>query len=307
MTVELQSQILEPRKWQIGTISSANEKISTGYCLKSDLTTAERVYIFEHFTDAAVISIASAGLHGGRHYSIHDLLGHSVSSMVYVVTNITKFNEFISRELERDFLTRNPEADSRIRSSFTSFMHENKLHWSMCCRKIKSRGGNDLHTLKSSTREGSTSFNSSSKTKSTSTRTKLRRGFLSEQQFHIFDLRSRGYTPREIGIVLQMSKAKVSEYEKNAKSKVERARETLQVYEFAQMRRYKVRIELGTRLQKIPMVVVQRADKFHVHLQPNMVEILKMVNENRQDCLTDGRTTKEIMFCFDKNGELSIL
>lgn len=109
-----------------------------GLLFKIKSNKSEIDYIFRNITGAAIIKIVSAGLHGGRHYSIHDLIDHSVSGMVYVVTNIIQFNEFMSLELERDFATTNPEPDSRIRASFTSFMHENKLHWSGCCKSRNS-------------------------------------------------------------------------------------------------------------------------------------------------------------------------
>lgn len=115
------------------TINTAIDKMSDGFCLKSELTPAQLGYIFENYPDATTIRIASAGLHGGRHYSIHDLIGHSVSSMVYVVSDHDNFTKSVSMKLEADFRGKNPSPDSRIRASFTSFMHENKLHWSRCC------------------------------------------------------------------------------------------------------------------------------------------------------------------------------
>lgn len=116
------------------TINSAREKIARGFCEKSELTPSELGYIFGNFSDAATIKIESAGLHGGRHYSIYDLLGHSVRGMVYVVTDHERFSSYMSTRLEADFLKINPNPDSRIRASFTAFLHENKLHWSKCCR-----------------------------------------------------------------------------------------------------------------------------------------------------------------------------
>lgn len=115
------------------TIECAEQKIANGFCLKSELTQAERGAIFENHENAAIIRISSAGLHGGRHFSIHDLLGHSVNGMNYVVVNHERFTEYISTQLEIDFIKKNQGAGSRIRASFTSFMHENKLHWSKCC------------------------------------------------------------------------------------------------------------------------------------------------------------------------------
>jgi hypothetical protein len=128
------NQILEPpRTRRQETINSATEKLKDGFCIKSRLSPAEVGFIFESWPDAATIRVESAGLHGGRHYSIHDLIGHSVNGMVYVVTEYERFASFMSLLLERDFLKKNPKPDSRIRASFTSFMHENKLHWSKCC------------------------------------------------------------------------------------------------------------------------------------------------------------------------------
>jgi len=138
MNQSVSEQMLEVSGFAIGrrrdTINSASDKMSGGFCAKAELTPAELGFIFENYPEAATIKIGSAGLHGGRHFSIHDLIGHSVSGMVFVVTDFEKFNKQISERLETDFLRTNPSSSSRIRASFTSFMHENKLHWSRCCR-----------------------------------------------------------------------------------------------------------------------------------------------------------------------------
>jgi hypothetical protein len=88
----------------------------------------------ENFPEASIVEIGSVGLYGGKHYSIHDLLGYSVQGMVYVVANIPLFRAFMSAKLESDFLRRNPSPSQGVRAAFTAFMHQNKLHWSRCCR-----------------------------------------------------------------------------------------------------------------------------------------------------------------------------
>ena len=115
------------------TLYSALEKIRKGFCLKSILTVAERSHIVETYPEAATIRIDSVRLRGGRHYSIHELLGHSVNGLVFVVVDFESFKSEISARLEKDFLRKNPEPDAHVRSAFTSFMHNNKLHWSRCC------------------------------------------------------------------------------------------------------------------------------------------------------------------------------
>ncbi len=129
-----QNQVLEfSLERRRETITSALDKMRDGFCLKSELTPAEIGFIFENYEHASTIKISSAGLHGGRHYSIHDLLGHNVNGMNYIVTEHTRFHKYISFALQNDFLSKNPDPDPHIRASFTSFMHENKLHWSKCC------------------------------------------------------------------------------------------------------------------------------------------------------------------------------
>ena len=114
MSSETQNQMLEFTRRQ-ETIDSALEKIKIGFCLKSELTAAEIGFIFENYEHASTIKITSAGLHGGRHYSIYDLLGHSVNGMNYVVTEHTSFNQWMSLKLEEDFMKNNPKAGSRIK------------------------------------------------------------------------------------------------------------------------------------------------------------------------------------------------
>ena len=138
--------ILEFTSRRQETIGSAMRKVSNGFCPRADLTPAELGVVFENNEHASIIKINSAGLHGGRHFSIHDLLGHSVSRMTYVVTDHESFAKYISAQLENDFLKKNQDAGSNIRASFTSFMHENKLHWSRCC-------GNHSTTQKRAIRE----------------------------------------------------------------------------------------------------------------------------------------------------------
>lgn len=115
------------------TADSASTKVRNGFCLKSELTAAERRYILDNYPGATATEIVSVRLSGGKRYSIHELIGYSVKGMVYVVVDLPRFNSVMSGRLEKDFLEKNPNPDSHIRAAFTSFMHQNKLHWSKCC------------------------------------------------------------------------------------------------------------------------------------------------------------------------------
>ncbi|MGI0091956.1 MAG: hypothetical protein ACREBS_09620 [Nitrososphaerales archaeon] len=128
------------RKTKQSTADSALMKIRQGFCLKSNLTRAETLYVRGNYSECATIKIESAGVRGARRYSIYDLVGHSVRGMIYFVIDHEKFSKYISRKLEDDFAMTNPEPTIPLRRSFTSFMHENKLHWSRCyCSLVDSR------------------------------------------------------------------------------------------------------------------------------------------------------------------------
>ncbi|MHB2036403.1 MAG: hypothetical protein ACYCPW_06630 [Nitrososphaerales archaeon] len=123
------------RKRKKETIRKATKKTIAGFCLSSEMTNAEKQCALEIFPNASVVKISSVGVRGRKHYSTTELIGHSVKGTFYVVTDLERFNHAMSVKLETDFLKNNPQANCNIRSAFTRFMHENKLHWSMCCRK----------------------------------------------------------------------------------------------------------------------------------------------------------------------------
>jgi len=132
-------------------------------------------------------------------------------------------------------------------------------------------------------------------------------GFLSERQFRILSLRSRGYTQLEIAKELHTSRANVSMLEGRARKRIELARQTLKVFEECQTH-HVITIEPSTRLQKIPMDVLLEADKFQIHMRSNMVEILRMVKKQKPDLLSpDGKTVEKITFDFNERGKLSLL
>jgi hypothetical protein len=113
---------------------SAEIKMRNGFCLKSLLTLSETRYVLDKYPDARTEEIGSVRMSGGKHYSIHDLVGYSVQGMVYVVKDLPIFRSVMAMKLEKDFLDRNPNSERGMRAAFTAFMHENKLHWSGCCR-----------------------------------------------------------------------------------------------------------------------------------------------------------------------------
>ena len=133
-------------------------------------------------------------------------------------------------------------------------------------------------------------------------------GFLTRKQFQILCLRNRGYYQREIASELHLSRSSVSMIEARARRQIKKARQTLRICELARAQiQHIVTIEKGTHLQKIPMIVLQEADIFDIHVRKNMVEILRLVKRSKADCLSAGKTSKKISFSFNERGILSLL
>jgi Tfx family DNA-binding protein len=109
----------------------------------------------------------------------------------------------------------------------------------------------------------------------------------------------------ETGRELKTSRANVSMIELRAKKKVERARETLRAYE-STLTNHSVRVETGSRPQDIPSIVLREGDRFGIHIQSNIVDIIRMTRAIRPSCLTNGRTTRTLKFVFNQRGKLSV-
>ena len=131
-------------------------------------------------------------------------------------------------------------------------------------------------------------------------------GFLTKKQFKVLLLRGRGFSQVEIARELRMSRAGVSMLEVRARRQLAKANRTLQVFELTRVQ-HRTTIDVGTRLQQIPMLVLQDADRFQIHLRMNMVEILRLVKKHRSKCIKDGRTTEKLCFSFNERGRLAIL
>lgn len=95
--------------------------------------------------------------------------------------------------------------------------------------------------------------------------------------------------------------------EGRARRQILRARQTIQYFDLVE-KQYEILVNPGTRLQQIPMVVLQEADKHGIHLRSNMVEILRIVKKMKGSSLgTDGRLTEKLLFRFNERGKLSLL
>jgi Tfx family DNA-binding protein len=131
-------------------------------------------------------------------------------------------------------------------------------------------------------------------------------GLLSELQVEVLKLRAQGLSYADIAKKLNLSRAYVAMLELRAKRKIEIARKTLEIV--SQIRAEAlVKISKGTRLADIPSIVLKEADRRGIHLETNIIEIIRMVKLANPPCLEDGKTIRDIIFKVSPEGRLFLV
>ena len=130
-------------------------------------------------------------------------------------------------------------------------------------------------------------------------------GSLTEAQYRVLACRGKGLTQLETAREMGTTRANVSMIELRAHRKVAQARETLEAYR-STLTDHVIRIPRGTRFYEIPTHVLREGDRWGIHMQSNVVEIIRMVKDTRPSCLARARTTRPILFVFNKMGKLRI-
>jgi Tfx family DNA-binding protein len=124
-------------------------------------------------------------------------------------------------------------------------------------------------------------------------------------QYMVLVLRGKGMTQKETAKELRTTRANVSMIELRARRKVALARETLNAYR-STLTYHVVTVPKGTRFYDIPTFVLREGDKWGIHMQSNVVEIVRMVRETRPAYLENGKTIRSIPFIFNRMGKLRI-
>ena len=124
-------------------------------------------------------------------------------------------------------------------------------------------------------------------------------------QLKILRLRARGFTQLKVAEELGTTRANVSMIEWRARRKLEKARETVQAYESLQSA-HTVRVEKGIKPAEIPLIVLHEADKRHVRLRTDIIQIVQLVRELKPVAVKGGKTIRELEFKIDKRGKLQV-
>ena len=110
-------------------------------------------------------------------------------------------------------------------------------------------------------------------------------------------------TQKETAKELGTTRANVSMIELRARRKVLLARETLRAYQSTLTEHHLV-IPKGTKLYEIPTAVLREGDRFGIHIQSNIVEIIRIVKGLHPVCFEGGKTNRSISFVFNQSGKL---
>ena len=133
----------------------------------------------------------------------------------------------------------------------------------------------------------------------------MKLGLFNQRQYRILKLRAKGFTQLETAKELGISRANVSMIESRARKKIEKARETIEVYESLQSS-HSIPIKKGSKLAEVPLVVLHEGDRHHVHVQSDLVEIVRMVRAVKPSCVQDGKVTRSIVIKMNERGKLSV-
>jgi Tfx family DNA-binding protein len=134
----------------------------------------------------------------------------------------------------------------------------------------------------------------------------LKFGLLTERQLNVLSCREKGMSQVETAEELRTTRANVSMIERRARMNVEKARKTLRAYE-STLTNHAVTVERGSRPQEIPTIVLREGDRYGIHIQSNIVDIVRMVRAQKPSCIADGRITRDLTFVFNQRGKLSLV
>ena len=132
----------------------------------------------------------------------------------------------------------------------------------------------------------------------------MKLGLLNPKQYKILKLRAKGLTQLETAKELGTTRANVSMIELRALRKIEKARETLLTYESLQST-HKISVEQGTKLAEIPLLVLHEGDKHRIHVQSDIVKIVRLVRSLEPNCVKDGSLSRRVVFKINEKGKLS--
>ena len=130
--------------------------------------------------------------------------------------------------------------------------------------------------------------------------------FLTDTQIKVLKLRKKGLTQEEIATMMNTSRANISMIEKRAKENVEKARNTLRIYNDI-MAPVKLVVKEGVDVFDIPKMVFKTSDENDIHVNYSSLEILDLIHKNGKDNIDKRIVKKPFIINILEDGELSFI
>ncbi|WP_297065783.1 Tfx family DNA-binding protein [Thermococcus sp.] len=129
------------------------------------------------------------------------------------------------------------------------------------------------------------------------------KSFLTEQQIKILRLRAKGLKQSEIAELLGTSRANVSILERRALEKIEKARNTLLIWEQINSK-VSVEVKRGDDIFKVPDRLFSRADELGVKVPYSTAEIIAFLVEHAP--VDDRLARRDFTLFLDANDRLRV-
>ncbi|NJE62591.1 Tfx family DNA-binding protein [Thermococcus sp. 21S7] len=129
------------------------------------------------------------------------------------------------------------------------------------------------------------------------------RSFLTEQQIRILRLRARGLKQSEIAEMLGTSRANISILERRALEKIEKARNTILIWEQINSK-ISVEVKKGEDIFNVPEMLFQKADELKVKVPYSTAEVIAFLVEHAP--ISDRIAKRDFTLFLDAKDRLRI-
>lgn len=130
--------------------------------------------------------------------------------------------------------------------------------------------------------------------------------FLTDTQIKVLKLRRKGLTLEEIANLMNTTKANICMIEKRARENVEKARNTLKIYESI-IAPLKITVEEGTDVFQIPKMIYKESDKLNIHVKYNSLELIDLIYRNMKDNIEKRVVKKPFVISVSEDGDVLFL
>ncbi|ABR54998.1 DNA binding protein, Tfx family [Methanococcus vannielii SB] len=129
--------------------------------------------------------------------------------------------------------------------------------------------------------------------------------FLTEIQIRVLNLRKKGHTQEEIAHVMGTSRANISMVEKRARENIEKAKNTLNIYNDI-IAPSKIKVEKGTDVFNIPNVIFSKSDEEEIHVNYSSLQIMEFINQNAKRYIKNRMVVEPFIITILQNGEIYV-